>query len=369
GTIDLRRVLDAARPEAELLPGTIAKAHRGIVFIDEINRLADTAPELVDVLLDVMGTKPGRLQIEESGLPPVELPVQVAVWAASNPDEEPGPLEDIRRQLADRFDLAIPVSGPSTVEQVRAVLDRTARWMPEAGGRLQPAPAAGQRQRLEPPRVRFPAVPTALRDRLAAIYLRFGLESLRAMEAWQWTARLRAWRAERQHVTLEDLVQVAPLILQHRIEPGLLAQVLRALEQDVEASAVEMAGASPERDHDATPPGGASPAGGPEVDGLPGRAFGHDGRSPGDRSLRGFVNRVRGWLRGQPPGESLYAQAAPTSGGLDGQAAGAGRGRPARLTADADIPAPPFSARPLHALSDDDLARRLNVGADRERDV
>ena len=43
-----------------------------------------------------MGTRPGRVQIEETGLPPVELPVLVSVWAASNPDEEPGPLEEIR---------------------------------------------------------------------------------------------------------------------------------------------------------------------------------------------------------------------------------------------------------------------------------
>jgi hypothetical protein len=36
---------------------------RGIIFIDEISRLADTAPKKADVLLDVMVAKPGRLQI------------------------------------------------------------------------------------------------------------------------------------------------------------------------------------------------------------------------------------------------------------------------------------------------------------------
>ena len=74
GTIDLARITNPARPEAALLPGTIPQAHRGIVFVDEINRLADTSPELADVLLDVMGTKPGRLQIEESGLPGLSCP-------------------------------------------------------------------------------------------------------------------------------------------------------------------------------------------------------------------------------------------------------------------------------------------------------
>ena len=71
--------------------GTIPKAHRGIVFIDEINRIADTSPEIVDLLLDVMGTKPGRIQIEEAGLPVTEIPVQVTVWAASNQMRIPAP--------------------------------------------------------------------------------------------------------------------------------------------------------------------------------------------------------------------------------------------------------------------------------------
>ena len=93
--------------------GTIPKAHRGIIFVDEINRIADTSPEIVDLLLDVMGTKPGRIQIEEAGFPVLEMPVQVSIWAASNPDEEPGPLEDVRRQLSDRFDFAVRVERPA----------------------------------------------------------------------------------------------------------------------------------------------------------------------------------------------------------------------------------------------------------------
>ncbi|MEN6463311.1 MAG: magnesium chelatase, partial [Syntrophomonas sp.] len=93
GSIDLAKLTDPLHPEARLLPGLIPQAHRGIIFIDEINRLADTSPEITDILLDVMGNKPGHIQIEEAGLPVVEIPVSVSVWAASNPDEEPGPLE------------------------------------------------------------------------------------------------------------------------------------------------------------------------------------------------------------------------------------------------------------------------------------
>jgi hypothetical protein len=88
GTIDLSKLTNPTKPEAALLPGIIPQAHRGIIFVDEINRLADTSPEITDVLLDAMGTKPGRVQIEETGLPLVEVPVSASVWAASNPDED-----------------------------------------------------------------------------------------------------------------------------------------------------------------------------------------------------------------------------------------------------------------------------------------
>jgi magnesium chelatase subunit I len=122
GSIDLARLTDISNPEAQLLPGLIPQAHRGIIFIDEINRLADTSPEITDILLDVMGNKPGHIQIEEAGLPAVEIEVQVSVWAASNPDEEPGPLEEIRRQLSDRFDLVCFMGRPDSVETVARIL-------------------------------------------------------------------------------------------------------------------------------------------------------------------------------------------------------------------------------------------------------
>lgn len=122
GSIDLQKITNSANPEAALLPGIIPQAHRGVIFIDEINRLADTSPEITDILLDVMGTKPGRVQIEETGLPVVELPVQVSVWAASNPDEEPGPLQEVRRQLSDRFDLVVEMGRTTSPDAIADIL-------------------------------------------------------------------------------------------------------------------------------------------------------------------------------------------------------------------------------------------------------
>ncbi len=220
GSIDLRRLVDHSRPMAALLPGTILQAHRGVVFIDEINRLADTAPELADILLDVMGTKPGRVQVEETGLPVVEMPVEVTVWAASNPDEEPGALAQVRKQLADRFDMVVTMGRPSDYRAVMAIL-------------AQRAGAAGEvTAAAEPWRGDFRdvTVDEGLRSVLASIYVDYGLESLRAVEGLETAARLAALQAGRRQVLPEDVALVAPAILGHRTDNATLAGIMNHLQ-------------------------------------------------------------------------------------------------------------------------------------------
>ena len=248
GSIDLARLTDQARPEAALLPGTLARAHRGVVFVDEINRLADTGPELADALLDVMGTKPGRLQIEETGLGAVVIACRVTVWAASNPDEEPGPLADIRRQLADRFDLAVAMRRPDEPATVIAVLGHD-----DFGPAEGPPPPEGDgtghlRQALQARAAGpVPPLPADLRDLLARLYCDYQVESLRAVQAWQAAARLSALRAGRARAEYADLQRTAPLALRHRLEPDELARLLDALERGgaPEARPAALAAATP----------------------------------------------------------------------------------------------------------------------------
>lgn len=218
GSIDLGRLVDADRPAAALLPGSILQAHRGVIFVDEINRLADTAPELADVMLDVMGTKPGRVQVEETGLPTVTMPVAVTVWAASNPDEDPGSLAQVRRQLADRFDLAVTMGRPSEHRSVMAIL---------AGGADG---GTGQERLGYGGDFRSLVMSEELRGLLAAVYIDFGLESLRAVEALETAARLTALQGGRQAVRAADVIEVAPLVLGHRTDSANLASILRYLQ-------------------------------------------------------------------------------------------------------------------------------------------
>jgi magnesium chelatase subunit I len=226
GSLDLKRLTDKRGPEAAMLPGILAQAHRGVVFIDEINRLADTNPEIADVLLDVMGTKPGRLQIEEVGLPRVELPIKVTVWAASNPDEDPGPLDGIRRQLSDRFDLSVGVKRPSDTRVLAQIL-LLADEAHHASRQVAPRANARRMETLAPP----VELPPPMVDVVAKLFVEFGLESIRAAESILVAARMHCARREARRVELSDICAGASLALRHRVAPEVLSEILAQLKQ------------------------------------------------------------------------------------------------------------------------------------------
>lgn len=390
GTIDLARITSADSPEAVLLPGTLARAHRGIVFVDEINRLADTTPELADVLLDVMGTRPGRLQIEESGLQPVEFILQASVWAASNPDEEPGPLEDVRRQLSDRFDLTIGVSRPSSRAEVKKILEASAvhgfgsgkGWRgrtggPDAGrGRSSPsgrrrggharrerAPGNEKKARhvkmalLHRLRRPVPAMGEAEREVLASMYIRFDLESLRAVEAWQWAARVAAHRAGHPRVRRQDLLDVAGLVLAHRLDPRTLAELLTELEEEFRVGGESMAGAAGLEQDGPDAGQGSRHSAGTRPDYGPGPF----GEVPPGAGTGSSVDR----RHGGGAGERRYRRGAGTGGGAGGGARAAGENAGGRIRAEGGGSARSFMGRLRRWLSGDSAEGAYGTGAGR----
>jgi magnesium chelatase subunit I len=219
GSIDLARLTDSTNPAAQLLPGLIPQAHRGIIFIDEINRLADTSPEITDILLDVMGNKPGHLQIEEAGLPTVDITVSVSVWAASNPDEDPGPLEEIRRQLSDRFDLVCYMGRPDSVDVLAHMLEENShqhkiRNAMRKGNNVYDD-SKNDKYRLEiinwAKKYSTTDMPDFLRNFIARLYIKHNLESIRAIEAMQQGAILHSLIKNRDKVMIADVTRIIPL--------------------------------------------------------------------------------------------------------------------------------------------------------------
>lgn len=378
GSIDLARLADPSRPEAALLPGVLPRAHRGVVFVDEINRLADTSPELTDVLLDVMGTKPGRLQVEETGLPAFEIPITCAIWAASNPDEEPGALEDIRRQLSDRFDFTVNMARPQDQSIVRRILLDDGAWSPGISaanaGRAGAPPSSALdvlRERMLGRAAALPNVtlPEELASLLGEVYVSFGMESLRAVEAISLGARACAALDARPHPSINDIRTVLPFALRHRVDAATLINIGKFLDEyesrcgrrrdpdplkdgagDGPAKPVQEEPRHKERDLASS--GTAEPV--PRPDSLWERLMRGMGFARPDATKGGPAGDGRGVA---PPGSVHRRGSSPTSaGGALGQGAadfGAGQG-PAYGSGSASISDPsevPITAPPARAKS------------------
>ncbi len=99
GSIDIERALIEGARAFE--PGLLAAAHRGILYVDEVNLLAD---HLVDLLLDAaaMGTN----HVEREGVS-VRHPARFLLVGTMNPEEG-----ELRPQLLDRFGLTVEITAP-----------------------------------------------------------------------------------------------------------------------------------------------------------------------------------------------------------------------------------------------------------------
>nr|WP_235653576.1 ATP-binding protein [Mycolicibacter icosiumassiliensis] len=99
GSIHLERALSTGAVDFE--PGLLARANRGILYVDEVNLLAD---HLVDLLLDAAAM--GRLTVERDSVS-VTHAARFVIIGTMNPEEG-----ELRPQLLDRFGLTVEVSAP-----------------------------------------------------------------------------------------------------------------------------------------------------------------------------------------------------------------------------------------------------------------
>jgi magnesium chelatase subunit D len=99
GSLHLEKALSEGVTTYE--PGLLARAHRGILYVDEVNLLHD---HLVDLLLDAAAM--GRSTVERDGVS-IEHAAQFVLVGTMNPEEG-----ELRPQLLDRFGLTVEVSAP-----------------------------------------------------------------------------------------------------------------------------------------------------------------------------------------------------------------------------------------------------------------
>ncbi|MEG1626534.1 ATP-binding protein [Pseudomonas sp.] len=207
GTLDLDAALGQGK--AQFSPGVLAKADGGVLYVDEVNLLAD---HLVDLLLDVAAS--GTNRVERDGISHRHS-ARFVLIGTMNPEEG-----ELRPQLLDRFGLNVVLEGhpapEARIQIIRRRLDFDAD--PEAFC-LQWAPAQAQlRQRCQTAREHLARI--ALDDQaLAQITERCfaaGVDGLRADLVWLRAARAHAaWRGAEQ-IEAQDIDAVAEFALRHR---------------------------------------------------------------------------------------------------------------------------------------------------------
>jgi magnesium chelatase subunit D len=251
GSLDLERALTEGVKSFE--PGLLAAAHRGVLYVDEVNLLHD---HLVDLLLDAAAL--GRAYVERDGVS-VQHAAQFLLVGTMNPEEG-----ELRPQLLDRFGLTVEVAAPLDADQRVEVVRRRLAFDADPVG-FSRGFAAAERElaaAIVDARAALPTVELAdetLRQ-IATVCAAFGVDGLRADIVAARTAIAHAAWHRRGRVEREDVEAAARLALPHRRRrnpfdsPGLdetqLADALQAASEQPE----------PEPDPDDDPGGGNAPA-------------------------------------------------------------------------------------------------------------
>ncbi|QMU19463.1 VWA domain-containing protein [Gordonia rubripertincta] len=259
GSLDLTSVLRDGR--AEFTPGLLARAHRGVLYIDEVNLLAD---HLVDVLLDAAAS--GRVTIERDGVSHTQAADFVLV-GTMNPEEG-----ELRPQLLDRFGLAVDVAaGKDLDERVEVVRRRMAFDADPNAFATEYAEAEHDlAQRIHAAReaVNGVEVPTRELRRIAGICAHLDVDGLRGDIVVARTAAAHAaWRGV-MTVAEVDVRAAVELALPHRRRRNPFDESGLSNDQLDDAMSAGQDAAGPETpdspDDDPTPPEGGPGGGAPE---------------------------------------------------------------------------------------------------------
>ena len=213
GSLDLERALRTGEKVFE--PGLLARAHRGFLYIDEINLLED---HLVDLLLDVAAS--GENVVEREGLS-VRHRARFVLIGSGNPEEG-----ELRPQLLDRFGLAVEVRTPRDIADRVEIMRRCAaqerdaaafadEWQAEEA-RILAQLARGQK------RVASLVVPDEVLADAARLCSAVGVDGLRGELTLMRAARAIAALGSGRSVQRKHVIEAAPMALRHRLRRDVL---------------------------------------------------------------------------------------------------------------------------------------------------
>jgi magnesium chelatase subunit I len=208
GTIDIEKALTEGIKAYE--PGLLAKANRGILYVDEVNLLDDG---LVDVVLD--SAAGGQNTVEREGVSIVH-PAKFIMIGSGNPAEG-----ELRPQLLDRFGLCVNVSTLMDVDsRTRLTLDRIA-YEKDADKFLESVREDQEalKEKLSKARALLPKVqiPRDVRLKISQLGSMVDIDGIRGDIVCNRAAAALVALEGRNKVTMDDVIRVASLCLNHRL--------------------------------------------------------------------------------------------------------------------------------------------------------
>jgi len=213
GTIDIEKALTQGKKAFE--PGLLAKANRGILYVDEVNLLDD---HLVDVLLD--SAAGGWNTVEREGIS-IRHPAKFILVGSGNPEEG-----ELRPQLLDRFGMHALIRTEGDPELRVQIVESCQDFADN--------PTGFREQYLEPnkefadqiieaqQRLKDVTVDPDIRTKISVICSELNIDGLRGDIVTNRAARAYAAFDGRTEVTEEDVRQVCTLCLRHRLRKDVL---------------------------------------------------------------------------------------------------------------------------------------------------
>ena len=216
GTIDIEKALTEGIKAFE--PGLLAKANRGLLYVDEVNLLDD---HLVDILLDSAAS--GWNTVEREGIS-IRHPARFVLVGSGNPEEG-----ELRPQLLDRFGMHAeiktvkdPVLRVKVVEE-RTSFDQTPKiWIENYESKQQEL-----RDRIVKAQDLLPSIEIDynLRIKISEVCSRLDVDGLRGDIVTNRAAKAHAAYYGRNEVTLDDISKVITLCLRHRLRKDPLESI------------------------------------------------------------------------------------------------------------------------------------------------
>lgn len=216
GTIDIEKALTEGVKAFE--PGLLAKANRGILYVDEVNLLDD---HLVDVLLDSAAS--GWNTVEREGIS-ISHPARFILIGSGNPEEG-----ELRPQLLDRFGMHAQVGTVRDAELRVKIVEERARFdkNPKEFRETYKAEQEKLTDQITSARKILSSVQIDqdLKVKISRVCAELNVDGLRGDIVSNRAAKALAALKGRDQVTVEDIATVIPNCLRHRLRKDPLESI------------------------------------------------------------------------------------------------------------------------------------------------